>query len=339
MPLGLLLLLLVDDVEQGLATVDQQFDIIGLLGDVGTLHGAIVELVPVETLEVRCSLECWEPLGEAYFGDLVEELLDKASGLRVLKEGGVPDGALQDDVVDLVGVLEFFGEGQLSADELVEEDAHGPDVDCEGVALAEHYLRRHVVRCADYGEGPEALGLLELLGGAHVDQLQVAVVLYHHVLGLQVPVDDILEVQTLHHEHKRRQVEDACASVQDPDLPDHVEQLPALDVLQQKEDFLAVLEALDEPQHHREVQLLQNVLLFQDDLFHLILNYLLLLNALYRVIFRTALRLTYQIHLSELPLPQLLHKNQVLQHNMARTGFIPHTRLHLLLVGYWLVIH
>lgn len=104
--------------------------------------------------------------------------------------------------MDVVGVLEFLCEGQLSTYELVQHDSERPEVDCESVSLSQHDFRGHIVRRPNNRKGSKALALGEFLGGSHVYQPQVAVVLDHDVLGLQVPIYDVLHVQVLQaHEH------------------------------------------------------------------------------------------------------------------------------------------
>ena len=84
----------------------------------------------------------------------------------------------------------------------------GPEVDLQAVAFAFEDFGGHVVRRAEQREGlVDAVFGLEDLGGAHVDELEVAAVVDHDVLGLDVSVDDVEFVQVLDGEQHAPDVE------------------------------------------------------------------------------------------------------------------------------------
>ena len=98
----------------------------------------------------------------------------------------------------LVHLLRRLGlEGSLSADELAKKYAQLPDVDAVVMPHARENFRRHINRRAALGLRP--LALLELLGKAKVDQLDVALAFEgdHDVFRLEVAVNDAVRVEVL----------------------------------------------------------------------------------------------------------------------------------------------
>ncbi len=91
-------------------------------------------------------------------------------------------------------------EGALARGHLVEDRAHGKLVRTKVEGLAAGLLGRHVADRAEHRAGLRRLSgrqirdllglLLEELGEPEVEDLDRAVLRDHHVLGLQVPVDD-----------------------------------------------------------------------------------------------------------------------------------------------------
>ena len=70
-------------------------------------------------------------------------------------------------------------------------------------ALVEQHLRRRVVGRAAAGVG----AIAHLLGKAEVAQLDVALGVQEHVLGLEVTIDDFVHVDVGEREHERGDVE------------------------------------------------------------------------------------------------------------------------------------
>jgi len=128
-----------------------------------------------------------EPLGR--IGD--EELSDEVLG-SCLDSRRVADLAVQDALVDPHDI--FAVERHTASKHLVRENAERPPIGCEAVPDASDQLGRHVLRRA--AEGPGARSRRpELLRVAVVDELEIARVVEHHVLGLDVSVDDLLAVE------------------------------------------------------------------------------------------------------------------------------------------------
>ena len=84
-------------------------------------------------------------------------------------------------------------EGHVAEQHLVQEDAEGPPVQREGVALAFDHFGRHVLLGSTNRRGE--LALLEVASHAEVDQADVAVLTQHHVFQFQVPVHDVALVE------------------------------------------------------------------------------------------------------------------------------------------------
>ena len=83
-------------------------------------------------------------------------------------------------------------EGRFAAKELVGEDAKGPEVHLLIVRLLIHHLWREVVERSTEGMPPVAR---RMHAPAEISQLELAINAEQQVLGLDVPVDDVLAVQ------------------------------------------------------------------------------------------------------------------------------------------------
>lgn len=141
----------------------------------------------------------------------------------------------------MIGVVDVLRKGQVATDELVEQDTQGPEISLERVALALHDLRRHVMRGADDGVSPVPVVALEHLGRAHINKVDLALVVDDGVLGLDVPVDDVLGVQVFDCHQQGPEIKPSHYLVQDADLADGLKHLHPVDVLQQEVDVFAVL--------------------------------------------------------------------------------------------------
>jgi hypothetical protein len=132
-----------------------------------------------------------------------QQLLDE--GLAAL--GTVPrvlHARVYDLLVDRKRVLGGLSEGQLPANELVGDDAEGPQIHVEAVALAGDDFRSHVVRGPYDGIGPESALNLEFLGRAHIDQREEPIHIHHQILGFEIAVNDAIDMQVFHHEEYLR---------------------------------------------------------------------------------------------------------------------------------------
>jgi hypothetical protein len=96
--------------------------------------------------------------------------------------------------------ISICGIGYSTTEELIRTDTKTPEIDREGVPLRHHHFGRHVVRRTDDRERAVVLLLEEGLGGTQIDEQQLPLVVDHHILGLDVPVDDVLRVKVLHRE-------------------------------------------------------------------------------------------------------------------------------------------
>src|SRR5215210_1544535 len=94
--------------------------------------------------------------------------------------------------VDLLAghALGVAGEGWLSGEAVVEEDADGVEIAPGGGLLAPELLGRHVAGAADDLSGPSRLFLLDEAGDAEVRDLDGAFPRDQDVGGLYIAVDD-----------------------------------------------------------------------------------------------------------------------------------------------------
>lgn len=109
--------------------------------------------------------------------------------------------------VGLLDLAENLGsvwalEWQIAADECVEENAERPDVSFPTVAAFEDFWG-HVVRCTSHGR--QLTVVSAGLGETEVDETHRVVIGDHDIVGLDIPVNNVLRVamidglkQTLH---------------------------------------------------------------------------------------------------------------------------------------------
>lgn len=228
-------------------------------------------------------LELLVPAALPVLRTAAQQLLDE--GLAAF--GAVPrvlDARVDDLLVDREGVFRGLSEGQLPAEQLICDDSQRPQVHVEAVALSGDDLRRHVVRSADDGVGPEPPLDLQFLGSAHIDQREEAVDIHHQVFWFEIPVNDAIGVEMLHHhEYLGDQLPRVLGSEGDH-LGDDVEEVLALNELHDEVDEVGVLYQLVEADHEGELgHRAQDLLLV-----HYVLDYLGLLDVgavehLYRV--------------------------------------------------------
>ena len=146
---------------------------------------------------------------------------------------------------------------RVAHEHLVDEHARRPPVDGLAVALGLDDLGREVLGRA--AERPRAV--LDQLGEAEVDDLQVALAVEQQVLGLEVAVDDVAVVEVLEREHHRRAVEGGGGLVELALLLQQREELAALADLEHHVQVGAVLVRRDQPYAERVVGLRHDPLL------------------------------------------------------------------------------
>lgn len=205
----------------------------------------------------------------AVLGTPTEQFLDECLAAlgtvaRVLHTG------VYDLLVDGKRVFRCLSKGQFSTEEFVGDDAKGPQIDVEAVALSCDDFRSHVMRGADDGIGPKSSLNLQFLGRAHIDQGQEPIDVHHQILWLEIPVDDAIGVQMLHHEQDLRHQLPGVLGSEGDHLGDDVEKILALDELHDEVDEVAVLYQLVEGHHEGEARdCPQDLLLIHDVLDYL----------------------------------------------------------------------
>jgi hypothetical protein len=212
-----------------------------------------------------------------------EQLLDE--GLAALGAvARVLDARVDDLFVYSEGIFRGLSEGQLPAEQLVGDDSQRPQIHVEAVTLSGDDLGRHVVRSADDGVGPEPALDLQLLSSAHVDQREEPVDVHHEVFRLEIPINDAIGVQVLHHQEYLGDQLPRVFRREGDHLGDDVEEVLTLDELHDEVDEVGVLYQLVETDHEGELGHRPQDLL----LVHYVLDYLRFLDVgpvqyLYRV--------------------------------------------------------
>jgi hypothetical protein len=275
---------------------------------------------PLEGVEPAVRLQARERAAQPRLRDFRQQLLDQGFGLLVGHVFGERDGVLDDLLVYLIGVLGVVPEGQVPAYKLVQADPDTPQIDVEAIPLPGKHLRRHIMRRADNGVCL-VHSWLERLAGAHIDQPENPSFVDHHVLGLEVAVDDALGVQVFDAEDHRSYVELGVGGLEQADLADHVEQLHASDEFHQEVDVVLVFVRPDVLQHQRVVHQRKHVFLLGQVLFQLGLDNLTLRNTLEckGVLPRLGM---HKVHGAELPEPQFLQRDQVRQRHFRHLLFL-----------------
>ena len=98
-------------------------------------------------------------------------------------------------------------ERREAANHLTDQNAPAPDVCLVVVAHLEHDLRSTVTRCAAVRKGAVISDIIQLLGKAKVDQLNVALLVDEYVFGLEVAVYYVHLMQLLDAEEHFSEVE------------------------------------------------------------------------------------------------------------------------------------
>mmetsp|Transcript_100487 Transcript_100487/g.319209 ORF Transcript_100487/g.319209 Transcript_100487/m.319209 type:complete len:351 (-) Transcript_100487:1771-2823(-) len=164
----------------------------------------------------------------------------------------------------LCGIVQLVCKRQEATDELKEHHTQRPKVHLGAVPVTSHHLRGHVVRRPDHGEGPEA-ALLELLGNAKVYELEVALLVQHDVLWLQVPVYNVLVGQLLEDDDEGARVELRMSSGEDRgNRSDGAVELTAGDKLREDVHALRGLKRVHQRHNEWVVGFLQKITLSLD---------------------------------------------------------------------------
>eukprot|EP00406_Dinophysis_acuminata_P040260 CAMPEP_0179360684 /NCGR_PEP_ID=MMETSP0797-20121207/80107_1 /TAXON_ID=47934 /ORGANISM="Dinophysis acuminata, Strain DAEP01" /LENGTH=335 /DNA_ID=CAMNT_0021076053 /DNA_START=249 /DNA_END=1254 /DNA_ORIENTATION=+ len=172
-------------------------------------------------------------------------------------------------------------EGGRSNEHLVEQDAHGPDIDTVPVRLVLHHLRGEVVQGA--AEGVPLPAVRDLRAPPEVAELRDPVCAQQDVLGLDVAVDDVPLVEV---GERERDVPEDLGGVplrQAAALLHNREEGPAARVLQQQVEVVGVLEVAVEAEDVRVLQGDLGLYLPEEVRRHLVLLELLLRYDLHRV--------------------------------------------------------
>mmetsp|Transcript_114747 Transcript_114747/g.244858 ORF Transcript_114747/g.244858 Transcript_114747/m.244858 type:complete len:200 (-) Transcript_114747:2145-2744(-) len=135
-----------------------------------------------------------------------EQARHQASADLVLVPAREPQRCLKHRLTDLHGVVAIVREGEVTADKFEEQDTQGPDVDLDAVAASLQHIRSHVVGCTDDGEGL-TLALSKLLRDSKIHQLQIAVLVQHHIFRLEISVHDSSPSELLENEDQGARVE------------------------------------------------------------------------------------------------------------------------------------
>mmetsp|Transcript_81445 Transcript_81445/g.230789 ORF Transcript_81445/g.230789 Transcript_81445/m.230789 type:complete len:389 (+) Transcript_81445:44-1210(+) len=215
---------------------------VGVPGDLGLEGRAqllVDEVAEVDLLEPLVLLDVVDPVLQvpvALAKVRGEQLLDEP--LRVLVEGLREDDLpAQDLLVDAHGVL--VAERRLADDHLIDEDAEGPPVDGLAVALVQQHLW-----CDVLGRSTECVRScprLHDLREAEVGEFRVPVWHHQDVLGLQVPVDDVLAVDVRERRACLRGVKLGLIVGELPRTPEVREEFAAADDLHDDVDVVLVL--------------------------------------------------------------------------------------------------
>ena len=203
-----------------------------------------------------------------------DEVLGLAGGLGALRE---PQLALLDQLEH--DGLVFVVEGRQALHHLVGQDAQTPPV-CTAVAAGVHQdLGAEVLWRATEGHG-QLLGL-EDLGHAEVGEHHVAVLIHEDVFELQVAVHDVLGVQMAQRQGELRGVELGALLVELARDAQVLEQLAALAVLHDEEELGGRLEGVDQVDQVGVVDVLEDHLLGPGVLELVLLDDVLLADALH----------------------------------------------------------
>lgn len=155
----------------------------------GWLHLSLLQQDPVDSLEkgMKSDVSChsqpldWLPL-EQLLHDVLGLLGDPA---RIVWRVH-PDGLKE-------FILIITMEGRLTNEHLIEEDPKGPPVHRECVLQALQDFGGDVVRGATEGAGP-VLSKYILFAHPKISYLDVAISVQHHIVQLEVPVNDTFAV-------------------------------------------------------------------------------------------------------------------------------------------------
>eukprot|EP00968_Pinguiococcus_pyrenoidosus_P020591 scaffold2469_cov239-Pinguiococcus_pyrenoidosus.AAC.2 len=266
---------------------------------------------------------------------------------RVRAEAGAvrreaPHNALHD--AHLVVAL-AVGKRAVARDHLVKQNTERPPIHGLAVAIAKDDLWRDVLGSATQRESEV---LRHPLREAHIHQLRVAEAVDHDVLGLQVPVHDVVIVEVGNRQQDAEPVEarvvlgdpiqDAIATMLrfSSVLMYHMEQLAAGNKLQQEVDVGGVSEGLQASGDERVVAGLMNFLLLQGAAALVLLLQLLLGDGLQGVDALLAHACSHEIHFAEGAAAEGIESLQALETDVGalrRLGLPRHVGAAIAIVG------
>ena len=170
----------------------------------------------------------------AGIGVEAEHGLDEFFGAAILEVPREFHVALDDALVDVVGILGVASEGQLADHELEQHHAYRPQVDQLVVLLAEDDFGSHVVRSADDRAG--SVQLVDDLGRPEGDQPQIPSFVNNEVVRLQVSDHDLLAHEVLEEKDQGGSVELSVGCAQEADFSDGVVEAFSVHVLGDSKD-------------------------------------------------------------------------------------------------------
>ena len=122
------------------------------------------------------------------------------------------EGVLDDLLVNLKGILCILSKRNKSCHELVEDDTKGPEVYREGIAFSCKSFWSHIVGGSNHSES--LLSSIEFLTCTKINQFQVAVSAYHHILRLQISIYKAFFMESFNNMKKLGSIESSLVRVQ-----------------------------------------------------------------------------------------------------------------------------
>mmetsp|Transcript_96485 Transcript_96485/g.223714 ORF Transcript_96485/g.223714 Transcript_96485/m.223714 type:complete len:304 (+) Transcript_96485:306-1217(+) len=233
----------------------------------------------LEVLSVPDILKAVDARAQALLGLAAQQALHQGPAMFVLEAARELQRLLENRAAHLAGIVEIVSKWQVATYKLKEHHPHGPKVHLCAVAAASHDLGGHVVRRADHGEC--LLSVLQLLGNAKVNQLEIALPIQHDVLWLQVTIDDVAVSKLLYDDDQGASVELRLDTGENSGNPaDCIMQLAAGEQLLKHVDALGCLKGLHQCNDERMIVFSEQITLPPDFLGH---PPLVLVNALQRI--------------------------------------------------------
>lgn len=149
-----------------------------------------------------------------------QHLLNKLFGSLILQSRWEIELALENFLIDMIGIIGISPKRQLAIDELVEHDTHCPQVHHLVILLALDHLGRHVMRRSNDSGG--LMSLPNPLAGPEGHQLQIAAGIHYEVFGFEIPQDYLFVLQVLQEQHHASNIELAVFAGEEADVPDDI---------------------------------------------------------------------------------------------------------------------